>query len=41
MHVILIGCGIAGAALSLTLKRAGISHLVLEQASKLSEVKLA
>ena len=38
MHVILIGCGIAGAALSLTLKRAGISHLVLEQASKLSEV---
>ncbi|MCF8467728.1 MAG: FAD-dependent monooxygenase [Sneathiella sp.] len=38
MRVIIIGCGIAGAALSLTLQRAGISHLVLEQAHELSEV---
>ncbi|MBL4907373.1 MAG: FAD-dependent monooxygenase [Sneathiella sp.] len=37
MRVILVGCGIAGAALSLTLQRAGIDHLVLEQASELAE----
>ena len=38
MRVIVIGCGIGGAATSLGLSRVGISHVVLEQAGELAEV---
>jgi salicylate hydroxylase len=38
VRVIIIGCGIGGAATSLGLSRAGISHVVLEQAGELAEV---
>lgn len=38
MRVIVIGCGICGAATSLGLSRVGISHVVLEQAGELAEV---
>ena len=35
MRVILAGCGIAGAALSLTMQRSGISNVILELAADL------
>jgi salicylate hydroxylase len=38
VRVIIIGCGIGGAACSLVLRRAGIDHVVLEQATELAEV---
>ncbi len=38
MRIIVIGCGIGGACLSLALDRLGLEHLVLEQAPALGEV---
>ena len=38
MRVIVVGCGIGGATTSLALQKAGIEHVVLEQAEELAEV---
>ncbi len=38
MRVLIVGAGIGGIALALTLRREGIDYVVLEQASELSEV---
>ncbi len=38
MRVIIVGCGIGGATAALALQKAGIEHVVLEQAAELKEV---
>lgn len=38
MRAIIVGCGIGGAALALTLQQRGVDFVILEQASELSEV---
>ncbi|MDX1384735.1 MAG: FAD-dependent monooxygenase, partial [Thermoanaerobaculia bacterium] len=38
MRVVIVGAGIGGIALALTLQREGLDHVVLEQAEELAEV---
>ncbi len=38
MRVVIVGAGIGGIALALTLRREGIDYVVLEQAPELTEV---